>query len=144
VACGDGYPHGLPRGQLVVFAGAVAARWGDAALIAAFAPSMAGDAAFAAWWTRTCQMALTPDGVRAALVRRAGLDVRAQAAGVRVPTLVIHRTGDRVTPVEHGRWLAEHIPGARILELPGDDHLWWVPDPADVADPILELTEEHA
>ena len=143
VACGDGYPHGLPREQLVAFAGAVAERWGDEALIAAFAPSMVGDAAFAAWWTRSCRMALTPDGARTALLRRAGLDVRAQAAGVRVPTLVIHRTGDRVTPVEHGRWLADEIPGARLLELPGDDHLWWLPDPGDVADPILELAGEH-
>ena len=68
-------------------------------------------------------MALTPDAVRATLERRARLDVRAHVAAVRVPALVVHRTGDGITPVEHGRWLADHIPGARLRELPGADHL---------------------
>jgi len=126
------------------FAQVAADRWGDPALAAAFAPSAAGDRAFARWWARSCRMALTPEGVLASLVRRADLDVRAHVRAVQAPTLVVHRTGDRVTPVGHGRWLAAHLPAARLLEPPGDDHLWWLPDPAQVADPILRFTEEHA
>jgi pimeloyl-ACP methyl ester carboxylesterase len=140
----DDYPHGLPRTQLLAFADIVAERWGDAALAALFAPSAAGDPAFARWWTRSSRMALTRPQAHASLVRRAGLDVRDRVAAVRAPTLVVHRTGDRVTPVEHGRWLAAHIPGARLLELEGEDHLWWLPDPAHVADPILHFALEHA
>ena len=143
-ASGDGYPHGPQREQLLGFAGAVADAWGDAALASAFAPSAADDPAFAAWWTRACRMALTPDAVRATLERRAHLDVRARVAAVRVPTLVVHRTSDGITPVEHGRWLADHIPGAQLRELPGADHLWWLPEPSEVADLITDFTEEHS
>ncbi len=140
----DDYPHGPSRAELVAFAGAVADRWGDPALAGAFAPSAAGAPAFEGWWERSCRLALTREGARASLVRRADLDVRAHVRAVRAPALVIHRTGDRVTAVGHGRWLAAHLPGARLLELPGDDHLWWLPDPAQVADPILRVVEEHA
>src|SRR5688500_1476565 len=96
---------------------------GDAALAGAFAASAADDPAFAAWWTRACRMAVTPDAVRATLARRAYLDVRVHAAAVRAPTSVVHRTADAITPVEHGRWPADHVPGARLRELPGADHL---------------------
>ena len=47
---------------------------------------------------------------------------------INVATLVVHRTGDLAIPVEHGRYLAEHIPGARLVELPGFDHLPWFGD----------------
>lgn len=138
-AGGDGYPHGPQRDDLVRFAGLVADRWGDPAFAAAFAPSAACDEAFADWWTRSTRMALSADAARASLVRRAHLDVREAVAAVRCPALVVHRSGDRITPVEHGRWLAEHLRDARLLELPGDDHLWWLPDPAEVSDPILDF-----
>lgn len=142
-ARGDGYPHGPERDDLLAFAAAVAERWADPALAAAFAPSAAADPAFLAWWARASRRALTPDGVRASLTRRADLDVRAHAAAVRARTLVIHRTGDRVTPIEHGRWLAAQIPGADLLELPGDDHLWWVPDPEEIAASITRFAKEQ-
>ncbi len=51
-------------------------------------------------------------------------DLRDVLASIRVPTLVIHRVQDRVVPVDHGRYLADHIPGAEIAELPGDVHMW--------------------
>lgn len=56
----------------------------------------------------------------------------------------VHRTGDAITPVEHGRRLADHIPGARLCELPGADHLWWLPEPSAIADLITDFTEEHS
>jgi pimeloyl-ACP methyl ester carboxylesterase len=144
VARGDGYPHGPAPDDLIGFADAIAERWNDPVLATVFAPSVASDPGFAAWWSRASRKALSPEGVRSTLIRRASLDVRGRAAAVRVRTLVIHRTGDRVTPVEHGRWLATHIPGAELLELPGDDHLWWVPDPDQIADPITRFAKEQA
>ena len=56
------------------------------------------------------------------------IDVRPILPVVRVPTLVLHRAGDRALNVGQGRYLAEHIPGAKFTELPGEDHLWWVGD----------------
>ena len=47
---------------------------------------------------------------------------------IRVPTLVLHRRGDQSVPVESGRYLASHIPQSRYVELPGDDHWWWIGD----------------
>ena len=66
------------------------------------------------------------------------IDVRPALPLVHAPTLVLHRTGDRMVPVEHGRYLAEHIAGARLIELPGTDHFWWTED----TDRILGETEE--
>ena len=143
-ARGDGYPHGPDRDQLVGLAEAVAERWADPLLAAVFAPSVADDPGFREWWSRSSRRALTPDAVRASLTRRAALDVRSHAAAVRAPTLVIHRTGDRVTPVEHGRWIAAHIPGAELVEMPGEDHLWWVPDPEEIATSISHFAKEQA
>jgi pimeloyl-ACP methyl ester carboxylesterase len=51
-------------------------------------------------------------------------DVREMLPSIRVPTLVVHRRGDRATPFEHGRYLADHIPGAELVELPGAAHAW--------------------
>jgi class 3 adenylate cyclase len=65
------------------------------------------------------------------------IDVRHVLPSVRVPTLIVHRTGDRLTFVEQGRFLAEHIPGARLAELPGDDHM-----PFLDSDQIIDEVEE--
>jgi len=53
-------------------------------------------------------------------------DIRATLPAINVPTLVLHRTDDRIVHVEHARYMAEHIPDARYVELPGCDHLWWI------------------
>lgn len=66
------------------------------------------------------------------------LDARDVLPAVRVPTLVVHRTDDRSVPVEAGRYLADHIPGARFAEFPGDDHFVYEGD----AEPILQEIEE--
>jgi pimeloyl-ACP methyl ester carboxylesterase len=58
----------------------------------------------------------------------AEVDIRDALPKVRVPTLVVHRTGDQCLKIEEGRYLAEHIPGATMVELPGDDHLPFVGD----------------
>ena len=63
-------------------------------------------------------------------------DVRSVLPVVNVPTLVMHRTGDRFVVFEHGRYLAEHIPGAKLIELSGEDHAHW-----DLTDRIAEETE---
>jgi len=66
------------------------------------------------------------------------VDIRKVLGSVRVPTLVLHRTGDRVASVHASRYLAEHLPDARFVELPGDDHLPFLGD----QDTAVTLTQE--
>ena len=67
------------------------------------------------------------------------IDVRNILPSVRVPTLILHRTGDRDANIEEGRYIAARIPKAKFLELPGPDHLPWVGDQAEVVDEIEEF-----
>jgi class 3 adenylate cyclase len=107
--------------------------------INAFAPSMAKDQEFRRRFATWLRMSASP-GAAAALIRmNVELDVRPILPLVRVPTLVVHRTGDRTIPVEAGRYLARHIPGARLVELPGDDHLPSVGDTDALVDEIEEF-----
>jgi hypothetical protein len=69
------------------------------------------------------------------------VDVRPLLPSIRVPTVVVHRSGDVIIPVGNGRYLGEAIPGARYVELPGDDHLWWLGDRDAILDPIVALLD---
>jgi pimeloyl-ACP methyl ester carboxylesterase len=95
-------------------------------------PSMAEDDEFVRWWASFTRMSISP-GARLDLVRmNMDMDVRAVLPAIRVPTLVIHKSGDRAVKVGEGRYLAEHIPGARLAELPGEDHIPVAEDPESV------------
>ena len=102
------------------------------------APSVADDPAFRAWWDRTGNMGATPAMARALLAGVFELDVRHLLSEVKVPTLIIHRANLEMLPVEHGRYLAEHIPGSKYVELPGTDLFYWVGD----TEPMLDEIEE--
>jgi pimeloyl-ACP methyl ester carboxylesterase len=64
------------------------------------------------------------------------VDIRSALTAIQAPTLVAHRRGDVIVPVSHGRHLAEHIPEAEYVELPGADHLWWVGDQDALVDTV--------
>jgi class 3 adenylate cyclase len=81
----------------------------------------------------------SPGAALALLKMNTQIDVRHVLPTIRVPTLVMHRKDDLDVRVEEGRYLAEHIPGARFLELPGADHAWWTQDCNTVVDAIQEL-----
>src|SRR5262249_6401102 len=66
-------------------------------------------------------------------------DVRAVLNTIRTPTLILHRTQDRMMPVGHSRYMAEHIHGAKLVELPGQDHLFWAGDADAMLDEIREF-----
>jgi hypothetical protein len=80
------------------------------------------DQAMAHWWGQRARAAATPSTVRSLLAMNSLIDIGAALGSVRVPTLVLHRRGDQDSRVEEGRYLAEHIPGARFVELSGADH----------------------
>jgi len=102
--------------------------WGTGSTAARFAPSLAGDRLFLEWLAGYERRGASPGAAEALGRMNMEIDVRHVLDAIRVPTLVLHRTGDRVVSIEHGRHLAERIPGARYVELPGDDHLVQVGD----------------
>jgi class 3 adenylate cyclase len=81
----------------------------------------------------------SPGAALALMKMNTQIDVRDVLPTIRVPTLIMHRKDDLDVRVEEGRYLAEHIPGARFLELPGADHAWWTQDGDAVVDEIEEL-----
>jgi pimeloyl-ACP methyl ester carboxylesterase len=119
----DDYPIGIPPALFEAFVERTAAEWGRGSSFAVFAPSAAGDESARASWARLERLSVSPAGIRTLLQTAAATDVRQLLPLVRVPTLVLHREGDRIVPVELGRHIAEHIPGARLVTLPGGDHL---------------------
>ena len=73
------------------------------------------------------------------------IDIRAILPTIHVPTLVLHRTDDRAVVIEEGRYFADHIPGAKLVELEGIDHFWWVGDSDSILEEIQEfLTGERS
>lgn len=91
-----------------------------------YAPSAVGDRAFGEWFGSYLRRSASP-GAGAALLRmNTYTDVRTALPAVRVPTLVLHAVGDRDVNVEEGRYLASRVPGAKLVELPHADHLFWV------------------
>jgi pimeloyl-ACP methyl ester carboxylesterase len=101
-------------------------------------PSAAKDERVRQWWARLLRMGASPGANLALLQMNAEMDVRHVLPAIRVPTLVLHSIGDRTLDVHGSRFIAEQIPGAKLVELPGGDHLPWGED----ADAILDEIEE--
>ena len=117
----------------------VARDWGGAMDLASLVPSKAGDEAFTRRLATYLRRAASPGAAVALLRMNTQIDIRAVLPAIRVPTLVLQRVGDLDANVEEGRFLARHIPGARLIELPGVDHLPWVGDQNAVLDEVQEF-----
>jgi class 3 adenylate cyclase len=115
------------------------ASWGETntEAMSAWAPSMAEDPTLVAWFARLQRLAASPGEARTILGATADFDVREALPRVRVPTLIMHRPRELVWDVRHSHYLAEHIPGARYVELEGEDSLPFVGD----SDAIVEEIE---
>ena len=122
------YPWGPTPEQREVFCREILEHWGGPVGIEERAPSKAGDAEFRDWWSSYLRMGASPAAAVALTRMNAQIDIRHILPTVRVPTLVLHRTGDRCLRVEEGRYVASLIPGAIMVELAGDDHLPFVGD----------------
>jgi class 3 adenylate cyclase len=114
-------------------------RWGDDLTgMEIFAPSAANDDSYRAWLSREMRRSVSPSSAAALMDLVFLCDVRDVLPSVRVPTLVIHREGDRWLTPEHGRYLADNIPDATYVEVPGNDHVPYLGD----TDSILGEIEE--
>ena len=132
------YPWGPTMEQREQFFEIMREQWGGPVGIAERAPSVADDPKFREWWATYLRMGASPGAAVALTQMNAEIDVRNVLPSIRVPSLVIHRTDDKCLKVEEGRFVAQQIPGAKFVELPGEDHLPFVGD----QDAILDEVEE--
>jgi class 3 adenylate cyclase len=125
---------------LAGFLGYIDQAWGSGGAASFVAPSLANDPATQQWFGRFERLGASPADAIALMRMNSQIDISDIVPTIGVPTLVIHRKDDAGINVEGGRYLAEHIPGARYIELPGKDHLPWVGDNAmQIADDIEEF-----
>ena len=132
------YPWGPTAEEREHFFEVMRRQWGGPVGIDERAPSAANDPEFREWWATYLRMGASPGAAVALTQMNAEIDVRNVLPSIRVPSLVIHRTDDQCLKLEEGRFVAERIPGAKFVELPGNDHLPFVGD----QDAILDEMEE--
>ena len=113
--------------------------WGGVVDLAIMAPTVADDPRVQTWWSTYLRLGASPGAALALAKMNTQIDVRHVLPTVRVPTLLLHRTGDRDIDARGSRHMAEQIPGARYVELPGDDHLPWVGDVDAILDEVQEF-----
>ena len=128
------YPWGPTIEEREAYLDVIERSWGGPVGIEERAPSLANDPQFRRWWATYLRMGASPGAAKTLTRMNAEIDVRHVLPSVRVPSLIIHRTGDLCLKVEEGRYVASLIPRARYLELPGDDHLPFVGDQDAIVD----------
>jgi class 3 adenylate cyclase len=134
----DDYPIGIPREIAEALLAQVDQLWGTDAMAAMFVPSRAGDERFRRWWAKLLRTGASPRAAQALLRAATEGDTRPLLPLIQAPTLLLHRRDFQLLPIEHARYLVEHIPGARLVELPGADMsvIW------DTPELVLDLIEE--
>ena len=103
------------------------------------APSLADDPRAVDWYTALLLLSTSPSGAVAFHHLYFETDAQPILASLRVPTLLLHRVGDLLEPIDESRFMADLIPDARLIELEGDDHLWFAGDTDSIVDPIQEF-----
>lgn len=142
------YPFGWSDDQWATVLGNIERRWGtpEGINVSLWAPSIAQDEKRAGRAAAYIRAGGSPGTVLAVMSMNREIDVREILPSVRVPTLVIHRTEERVISVEHARYMAARIPQARLVELPGIDHMPWIGDSEAILQEVEEFLtgERHA
>jgi len=115
--------------------------WGEGILVPITAPSRAEDEMFLQYFGKLERASASPGAIVALIRANFEIDARPILPTIHVPTLILHRVGDKAVPVEQGRYLAQHIAGAKYVELPGEDHLLQAFD-QDVLDRLIDEVEE--
>jgi class 3 adenylate cyclase len=113
--------------------------WGTPVGIETWAPSLARDEVVRQWWAAFLRFAASPGAAIAVLRMAQEIDVRHVLPVIAVPTLILHRRGDLLARVEQARYLGGRINGAKLVELPGDDHLYFVGNADAILDEIQEF-----
>jgi class 3 adenylate cyclase/predicted alpha/beta hydrolase len=122
------YPGGIPPAAADTLLEGIVQTWGTGVTAAYLGPSVASDPGVQEWYGRVERFAATPGTALAKMRAILSLDVRRVLPLVRAPTLVVQNRDDAFVRAAHGRYLAEHLPNARLLERDSADH-WPLPDP---------------
>jgi pimeloyl-ACP methyl ester carboxylesterase len=133
----DDYPWGPTEEEWESFVETSLEQWGTPLFLEILFPTRVEEPGFAEWWATFLRQSSSPGAAAAYLRMNAGIDVREILRAIHVPTLVLHSAGDQICPFEGGRFLADAVPGARLVRLPGRDHQPWVTD----AEPALAEIE---
>jgi class 3 adenylate cyclase len=131
----DDYPWCATWDERRAYASEIEREWGTEADLGTMIPN--ADPIMRRWWAARARASASPGAARDLILVNSQIDVRHVLPAISVPTLVLHRTGDRDSRSEEGRYIAERIPGARFVELAGDVHV-----PVIDADQILDEVEE--
>jgi pimeloyl-ACP methyl ester carboxylesterase len=134
-------PWSLSRESMEAAVNAIERGWGKGVLVNVNAPSRVDDQAFVRWWAHLERASASPGAISALIRANYDIDVRHVLSSINAPTLIFHRVEDSLVPVQAGRYLAEHIPGARYVELPGADHLIQTLDHDDLSHLLDEIEE---
>ncbi len=113
--------------------------WGDGSRIMSLSPNSGGNSRLLNWYAKLERLAASPGTAAQLMLMNGQVDVRAVLPTINVPTLVLHRAEDKFIDIRHSRYLAEHIPGARLVELPGDEALSFGSEAATELDEIEEF-----
>jgi pimeloyl-ACP methyl ester carboxylesterase len=135
----DDYHAGWPLKLFEEILDGTEATWGTDAVAGWVNPSAAEDEAYRRWFGHMQRLAASPSSAREMMAGLRDLDVRDVLASIQVPTLILHRAEERWVLVDHSRYLAKHITGAKYVELPGGDHWPWMGDSDAVIDEIEEF-----
>lgn len=135
----DDYPWGRSQEDQAEFLRQIEEEWGGPVALAERAPSMMHDRRFVDWWSAYLRHSASPSACRILTEMNYEVDVRDILPSIHVPTLVVHREGDLVMHTEEARFIAGRIPDAKLVVLPGDDHLPWVGDHDAIVDEIEEF-----
>lgn len=134
----DEFQDAMTPDEQAAFAARFVDEMGTGRNVSMQAPSLAEDEHFVEWWARFERLVATPSGYRELAQIMTDLDVREVLSSIHVPTMVLQRAGDLIVPASQARYVAEHIAGARYIELQGNDHL---PIAGD-SDAVLDEVEE--
>jgi pimeloyl-ACP methyl ester carboxylesterase len=132
----DGYPWGRTTDWMDDYARLIDDAWGTGMFLSQVAPSRVDDEAFRAWWSRYERLSYGPGNALAYFRMNAQIDVRPILPTIRTPTLVLQRRDDVYRDAGQARYLADNIPGAKLVELSGVDHLPYLGDSGAVLDEV--------
>lgn len=133
----DDYPWAPPTEYHQRVAAAIKERWGTGMSASIMSPSRAGDERLRGWFAKHERVGASPGTALEAAAASAHTDVRDVLESISVPTLIVHRVGDRVADIGGARYMAERIPNATLVELEGDDH--WI---GTNTDQVIDVIEE--
>ena len=133
------YPQGMSDEEVQAFFDAFGQARATGEFYDVVVPSRHGDEQFREWFARITRQSASPSLLVLYFESNMDIDIRPILRSVQAPTLVLHRVGDNVVRVQHGRYLAENLPGAKYVELDGGDHWPWFGDTEEVVEEVEEF-----